>query len=103
MDVDVARGKANLKLSSISLVECCVQITGDDEGKPADTARLLVLGILPLSWDSCVYSSFSFLGHPILMVIGVCGEERSIFSILLVFLSRSVASRERCSMARTST
>nr|XP_046247699.1 cell surface A33 antigen-like [Scatophagus argus] len=48
LDVDIAKGKADLKLSSIALVdnkvfECRVQIPGDDEGKPADTARLVVL------------------------------------------------------------
>ncbi|XP_073319931.1 cell surface A33 antigen-like [Pagrus major] len=48
LDVDVAKGRANLKLSSIRLAdnkvfECRVQIPGDDEGKPADTARLVVL------------------------------------------------------------
>ncbi|XP_073320977.1 peroxidasin homolog [Pagrus major] len=48
LDVDVAKGRANLKLSSITLAdnkvfECRVQIPGDDEGKPADTARLVVL------------------------------------------------------------
>lgn len=49
LDVDLKAGKANLKLSSITLAdnkvfECRVQILGDDEGKPADTARLVVLG-----------------------------------------------------------
>lgn len=49
LDVDIAKGKANLKLSSITLAdnkvfECRVQIPGDDEGTPADTARLVVLG-----------------------------------------------------------
>lgn len=49
MDLDVAKGKANLKVSSITLAdnkefECRVQIPGDDEGKLADTARLVVLG-----------------------------------------------------------
>ncbi|XP_071344852.1 cell surface A33 antigen-like isoform X2 [Trachinotus anak] len=48
VDVDIPSGKANLKLSSITLAdnkffECRVQIPGDDEGKPADTARLVVL------------------------------------------------------------
>lgn len=49
LDVDLKAGKADLKLSSITLAdnkvfECRVQIPGDDEGKPADTARLVVLG-----------------------------------------------------------
>uniref|UniRef100_H3CVU7 Ig-like domain-containing protein n=1 Tax=Tetraodon nigroviridis TaxID=99883 RepID=H3CVU7_TETNG len=48
LDYDVALGKADLKLSSITLAdnkvfECRVQIPGDDEGKLADTARLVVL------------------------------------------------------------
>ncbi|XP_037611719.1 cell surface A33 antigen-like [Sebastes umbrosus] len=48
LDVDVAKGKANLKLSSITLLDnkvfqCRVTIPLDDEGKPADTARLVVL------------------------------------------------------------
>uniref|UniRef100_UPI0037E9A1DB cell surface A33 antigen-like n=1 Tax=Semicossyphus pulcher TaxID=241346 RepID=UPI0037E9A1DB len=48
MDVDVPKGQANLKLNSITLgdnkiFECRVQIPGDDEGKPADTTRLVVL------------------------------------------------------------
>ncbi|KAL7405862.1 hypothetical protein ABVT39_008946 [Epinephelus coioides] len=48
LDVDVPKGKADLKLSSITLAEnkvfeCRVQIPGDDEGKPADTARVVVL------------------------------------------------------------
>lgn len=48
LDVDIAQGKADLKLSSVSLAdnkvfECRVQIPGDDEGKTADTARLVVL------------------------------------------------------------
>lgn len=50
LDVDVAKGKANLKITSISLAdnnkvfECRVQIPNDDEGKRVDTARLVVLG-----------------------------------------------------------
>lgn len=49
VDIDVPAGKAHLKLSSVTLAdnkvfECRVQIPGDDEGKPADTARLVVLG-----------------------------------------------------------
>ena len=49
LDVDVVKGKANLKLFSIAIAdnkefECRVQIPGDDEGKLADTARLVVLG-----------------------------------------------------------
>ncbi|XP_070689632.1 cell surface A33 antigen-like [Pempheris klunzingeri] len=48
LDVDIAQRKADLKLSSITLAdnkmfECRVQIPGDDEGNPADTARLVVL------------------------------------------------------------
>ncbi|XP_035991601.1 cell surface A33 antigen [Fundulus heteroclitus] len=48
VDVNVASGKADLKLSSITMAdnkefECRVQIPGDDEGQPADTARLTVL------------------------------------------------------------
>ncbi|KAG7231662.1 hypothetical protein INR49_004198 [Caranx melampygus] len=49
IDVDLLSGKANLKLSSVMLTdsstyECRVLIPGDDEGKPADSARLVVLG-----------------------------------------------------------
>nr|XP_019935746.1 PREDICTED: cell surface A33 antigen [Paralichthys olivaceus] len=48
LDIDYASGKANMKLSSITLAdnkvfECRLLIPGDDEGKPADTARLVVL------------------------------------------------------------
>ncbi|XP_056871409.1 cell surface A33 antigen-like [Takifugu flavidus] len=48
LDVDVDQGKANLKLSSIKMednkvFECRVQIPRDDEGKPVDTAKLVVL------------------------------------------------------------
>ncbi|XP_059200702.1 cell surface A33 antigen-like [Centropristis striata] len=48
LDVDLATGKANLKLSQITqqdnkLYECRVQIPMDDEGKTADTTRLVVL------------------------------------------------------------
>ncbi|XP_035537963.1 cell surface A33 antigen-like [Morone saxatilis] len=48
LDVDVKKGKANLNLSSISLAdnvnfECRLQIRSDDEGKPADYTRLVVL------------------------------------------------------------
>lgn len=48
VDVDIPSGKADLKMSSITLAddkiyECRVLIPGDDEGKPADTARLVVL------------------------------------------------------------
>ncbi|XP_023270348.1 cell surface A33 antigen-like [Seriola lalandi dorsalis] len=48
VDIDIPSGKADLKLSSITLAdnkvfECRVQIPKDDEGKPADTARLVVL------------------------------------------------------------
>lgn len=61
LDVDVAKGKANLKITSISLAdnkvfECRVQIPKDDEGKRVDTARLVVLGetsrllFFPIFW-----------------------------------------------------
>ncbi|KAM9765770.1 cell surface A33 antigen-like [Menidia menidia] len=48
LDVDIKRGRANLKLSSITLddnksFECRLLIQGDDEGTPADTTRLVVL------------------------------------------------------------
>ncbi|KAM4744910.1 cell surface A33 antigen-like [Anableps anableps] len=48
VDVSTATGKANLKLSSITMednkeFECRIQIPGDDEGKPADVATLTVL------------------------------------------------------------
>ncbi|KAK1891707.1 Cell surface A33 antigen [Dissostichus eleginoides] len=48
LDVDVPRGKANLKLSNIKLednklFECRLQIPSDDEGTPAATTRLVVL------------------------------------------------------------
>lgn len=48
IDVDPNTGKANLKISRITLednkiFECRVLIPGDDEGTPADTARLVVL------------------------------------------------------------
>lgn len=48
VDVNAATGKADLKLSSITMednkeFECRVQIPRDDKGKPADTARLTVL------------------------------------------------------------
>ncbi|XP_072236947.1 cell surface A33 antigen-like [Leuresthes tenuis] len=48
LDQDIKTGKANLKLSSITLAdnkifECRIQIPGDDEGIPVDTARLVVL------------------------------------------------------------
>ncbi|XP_005466877.2 cell surface A33 antigen-like [Oreochromis niloticus] len=48
MDVDVTQGKANLKLSSISLAdnkdfECRVQIPVDKKGKQTATTRLVVL------------------------------------------------------------
>ncbi|CAF99825.1 unnamed protein product [Tetraodon nigroviridis] len=89
LDYDVALGKADLKLSSITLAdnkvfECRVQIPGDDEGKLADTARLVVLGNLFLSCDGRVYSPFSscFIDP------GGCGlEEKRCFQMskLLVF------------------
>lgn len=48
MDVNVATGKADLKLNSITLAdnknfECRVMIPKDDEGKPAANTRLVVL------------------------------------------------------------
>ncbi|XP_019742540.1 cell surface A33 antigen-like [Hippocampus comes] len=48
MDVDLATGKGNLKISSITLAdnkefECRVQIPGDTEGTLFDTVRLVVL------------------------------------------------------------
>ncbi|XP_029314099.1 cell surface A33 antigen-like [Cottoperca gobio] len=48
LDVNVALGRANLRLSSITLAEnkvfeCRVQIPGDDEGKPVDTVKVVVL------------------------------------------------------------
>ncbi|XP_016887815.1 cell surface A33 antigen-like [Cynoglossus semilaevis] len=48
LDFDLRAGKANLKLSSITLednklFECRVQIPSDDEGEPYDTTRLVVL------------------------------------------------------------
>uniref|UniRef100_A0A3Q3X0X5 Ig-like domain-containing protein n=1 Tax=Mola mola TaxID=94237 RepID=A0A3Q3X0X5_MOLML len=48
LDVNVLEGKANLKLSSIKLAdnkqfECRVLIPTDEDGQPADTARLVVL------------------------------------------------------------
>lgn len=62
LDVDIAKGKANLKLFSISLAdnkefECRVLIPLDDTGKVADTARLVVLGNLLLNF---VYMFFIF-------------------------------------------
>ncbi|XP_068614902.1 cell surface A33 antigen-like [Brachionichthys hirsutus] len=48
LEVNVATGKANLKLSSITLEDnkvfvCRVTIRGDDEGTPVASARLVVL------------------------------------------------------------
>ncbi|KAM8876586.1 glycoprotein A33 (transmembrane), paralog a [Synchiropus picturatus] len=48
LDIDRKTGKADLKLTSITLndnkvFQCRVQIPGDDEGKPAATSRLVVL------------------------------------------------------------
>ncbi|KAM4593964.1 cell surface A33 antigen-like [Odontesthes bonariensis] len=48
VDLDIKTGKADLKLSSITIednkiFECRVQIPKDDEGTPVDTARLVVL------------------------------------------------------------
>ncbi|KAM4597218.1 cell surface A33 antigen-like [Fundulus diaphanus] len=47
IDVDISAGKADLKISSITpddnmVFEYRVQIPRDDEGKPADTTRLVV-------------------------------------------------------------
>ncbi|XP_056268960.1 cell surface A33 antigen-like [Pseudoliparis swirei] len=48
LDFDVAKRKADLKITSITKrdnkeFECRVQVPGDDEGKPSDTTRLVVL------------------------------------------------------------
>ncbi|CAL9701250.1 unnamed protein product [Knipowitschia caucasica] len=48
LDANAATGKADLRLSSITLDDnrrfvCRVQIPGDDEGTPSDVARLVVL------------------------------------------------------------
>ncbi|XP_063316568.1 cell surface A33 antigen-like [Pelmatolapia mariae] len=48
LDLDLTQGKANLKLSSISLAdnkdfECCVHTLGDKKGKISATTRLVVL------------------------------------------------------------
>ncbi|XP_047435696.1 cell surface A33 antigen-like [Mugil cephalus] len=48
LDFDLNTGKANLRISSITLVdnenfECRVNIPGDDEGEPFDSTRLVVL------------------------------------------------------------
>ncbi|XP_040887242.1 cell surface A33 antigen-like [Toxotes jaculatrix] len=48
LDIDVPTGKADLKLSSITLADnknfvCRVQIPGDDEGNPSDSRQLVVL------------------------------------------------------------
>lgn len=66
LDVDVAKRKANLKISSITLgenkvFECRVQIPGDDEGKLADTARLVVLG----DTNICFFFSFFLLFYDV--------------------------------------
>lgn len=47
LDVNVTAGRADLKLSSVShgdqrRYECRVMIPGDEEGRPADTTRLVV-------------------------------------------------------------
>lgn len=65
LDVDFARGKLNLKLSSITLADnkiftCRLQIQGFDEGKLADMTKLVVLGNLSLSCDSRVCVFFIF-------------------------------------------
>lgn len=62
VDVDLLSGKADLKLSSVtlsdsSIYECGVLVRGDDEGKLADTARLVVLGTVML--DLTLRSSFT--------------------------------------------
>lgn len=49
LEQDIAKGVANLKLSSISLLdnrlfECRVSIPKDDKGQLADTTHLVVLG-----------------------------------------------------------
>lgn len=64
MDVDLATGKANLKISSITLAdnkefECRLQIPGDTEGTLFDTVRLVVLGnIFPLE-NKCASHTIS--------------------------------------------
>lgn len=60
MDVDVTQGKANLKLSSISLAdnrnfECRVQTPGDKTGKQTAIINLVVLGNM-----SAVVSAFIY-------------------------------------------
>lgn len=84
LDIDVAQGKANLKLTSIKMednkvFECRVQIPLDDEGKPVDTAKLVVLGNHWLSRDSCVPFSFSILAHYILKFLVVLGRKEVLF------------------------
>lgn len=53
--MNIEEGKANLKLFSLTLADnkkfqCRVQIPGDDEGKLADTAVLVVLGDISTSF-----------------------------------------------------
>lgn len=85
LDVDYARGKWNLKLSSITLEDnklftCRVQIPGFDEGKVDDTTSLVVLGNLSLSCESRVCSSLSFLSNHILMMLVVVVRSKVVFS-----------------------
>lgn len=95
LDVDIDSGKANLKLSSITLAEnkvfeCRVPIPLDGKGQVADTAKLVVLGNLSLSCDSGHFLIFFHWSSHSNDPTG-CGEERSFFfflqmSNLLVFL-----------------
>lgn len=62
LDKDVTKGKANLNLFSITLAdnkvfECRVLIPSDDEGKLADTARLVVLGNLLFCFQMNIFFS----------------------------------------------
>lgn len=101
LDVDVASGKANLKLSSLTLAEntvfkCRVQIPGDDKGKISDTARLVVLGNISLSYHGCVDSSCSFLCHHIPTILVVVGRrEVLVFKCQICWFSCSCTFRPR--------
>lgn len=87
-DIDVVQGKANLKLSSITMAdnkvyECRVQIPRDDEGKPVDRAKLVVLGNHGLSRESCVYIFLIFNSSSLYPKIpGSFREKRSPFKKL---------------------
>lgn len=103
LDVDYARGKCNLKLSSITLEDnkmftCRVQIPDFDEGKVDDTTSLVVLGNLSLSCESRVCSSFSFLSNHILMMLVVVVRRKVVFfffECLICLFSHSCAFRPR--------